>query len=144
MFSSFKIRFTAGRSWIWNPAKDCIVLCFLLSFKAEEAFILLLYLANCFGQHQLPLESVKLSYSLISFCVHDLLKEAPHTPEQAIKSYLDLCRINLLSLLLFFPLTSPIYTYINYRRIKVFCLFDINYLGVKINELCKMFSITHS
>lgn len=144
MFTSFKIRFTADRSWIWNVAKDCIILCFLHSFEAEEAFIQLLYFAKCFGQHQLPLESVKPSYPFINFCVHDLWKEASYTPEQVIRGYVDLCRINLLSLLLFFPLTSPIYNYINYGNVKVFCLFDINYLGVKINELFKLFSITYS
>lgn len=83
-----KCKFAVDRSCIWDLAEDCIVLCFLHSFKAKEAFILVLYLANCFGVHQLPLESVKHSYPFINFCVHVLLKkEASHIPERAIKGY---------------------------------------------------------
>jgi len=57
---------------------------------------------------------------------------------------LDLCRTNLLYLLLFPCLTPPICNYINYMHLKICCLFDINYLAVKINEHCKMFSTAHS
>lgn len=83
-----KCKFTVDRSCVWDTAEDHIVLCFLHSFKAREAFILVVYLVNCFGVHQLPLESVEPSYPFINFCVHILLKkEASHIPQQAIKGY---------------------------------------------------------
>lgn len=83
-----KCRFTVDRSCIWDVAEDCNGLGFLHSFKAKEAFILVLYLANCCEVHQFPLKSVKPSYPFINFCVHVPLKEeASHIPEQAIKGY---------------------------------------------------------
>lgn len=75
---SLVLKCTVGRSCFWDVAEDCIILCFLHSFKAKEAFILMLYLVNCFGVHQLPLESVKPSYPYIKFCVCVLLKKEFH------------------------------------------------------------------